>query len=144
MISEDYLIINKSVLPDYFELTLKVKDLLNSSSINVTEACKMVGISRATYYKYKDYVFHPSKNYGDKIVFGVNAINDMGILAQILSIIAAHRGNVLSIHQEVPTTDSASIIITLETIELNISVDELLEEIGKMSKVTKTFLISLE
>ncbi|MCF0116236.1 MAG: hypothetical protein HUJ56_12875, partial [Erysipelotrichaceae bacterium] len=56
--SSDYLIIHKSVLPDYFLKVIEVKKALEERKYaNISDAVKAVGISRSTYYKYKDYVF---------------------------------------------------------------------------------------
>ena len=56
-----YLIVDKSILPDYFEKVIEVRNLLRDGKFqNVSEAVKEVGISRSTYYKYKDFIFSPS------------------------------------------------------------------------------------
>ena len=55
-----YLIVDKSILPDYFEKVIEVRNLLRDGKFqNVSEAVKEVGISRSTYYKYKDFIFLP-------------------------------------------------------------------------------------
>ena len=47
---ENYLIVHKSVLPDYFEKVLEAKRLLESGKVReVSEAVRRVGISRSTY-----------------------------------------------------------------------------------------------
>ena len=58
---EKYLIINKKVLPDYFEKVVDAKNLVEHG-FDVSSAVKKVGISRSTYYKYKDYVFTPNED----------------------------------------------------------------------------------
>ena len=58
----DYLIVHEKVLPDYFEKVVAARELLRRGKIReVSEAARTVGISRSTYYKYKDYVFMPSE-----------------------------------------------------------------------------------
>ena len=53
-----YLLVDKSILPDYYEKVIEARTLISSGkAADVSEAVKMVGISRSTYYKYKDYVF---------------------------------------------------------------------------------------
>ena len=49
-------IIDVSVLPQSILLTLEVKEKLKNERISVKEACKSVGIPKATYYKFKDSV----------------------------------------------------------------------------------------
>ena len=53
-----YLYVDSSVLPDYFLKVLDAKKLIESGSIkSVTRAAEVNGISRSTYYKYRDFVF---------------------------------------------------------------------------------------
>ena len=64
---DNYLIIHKSVLPDYFEKVLEARRMLESGKVReVSEAVRRVGISRSTYYKYKDYVFEPAETTGGR------------------------------------------------------------------------------
>ena len=54
---KDYLIVEKSALPDYFLKVVEARRLLESGACQqVSGACEQVGISRSTYYKYKDKV----------------------------------------------------------------------------------------
>ena len=53
-----YLLVDKSILPDYYEKVIEARAILASGKVkDVSEAVKTVGISRSTYYKYKDYIF---------------------------------------------------------------------------------------
>ena len=50
-----YLLVDKAILPAYYEKVIEAKALLSSGRVkDVSEAVKEVGISRSTYYKYKD------------------------------------------------------------------------------------------
>ena len=63
---ENYLIVHKSILPDYYEKVLQARKLMDSGKVReVSQAVKQVGISRSTYYKYKDYIFEPSDAAGN-------------------------------------------------------------------------------
>ena len=56
--NSNYILVDKRVLPEVFEKVLKAKRLLKDGKVKeITEAAKIVGISRSVYYKYKDYVF---------------------------------------------------------------------------------------
>ena len=58
MINSKYLLVDKAILPGYYEKVIEARSLLASGKAkDVSEAAKMVGISRSTFYKYKDYVF---------------------------------------------------------------------------------------
>ena len=44
-----YLIVDKSIVPEYFEKVIEARDLIkNGKCNNVSEAVKIVGISRST------------------------------------------------------------------------------------------------
>lgn len=58
--SDTFYIINKKVLPNCFEKVIKIKKMVNEGA-KIIDACKVVDLSRATYYKYKDYVSEYSK-----------------------------------------------------------------------------------
>ena len=57
MKSNEYYIVHKSILPTYFDQVIKTREQINNKKISVSDACKANGISRSTYYKYKDYIF---------------------------------------------------------------------------------------
>ena len=60
---EKYYIVDSSILPESFDKVIQARELLETGkSSNVSEAVKVVGISRGTYYKYKDLVFLPDDN----------------------------------------------------------------------------------
>ena len=49
----NYLVVDKKVLPDVYEKVLEDKNLLKEEKIKeITEAKKLVGISRSVYYNY--------------------------------------------------------------------------------------------
>ena len=51
--NSEYLIVSKTIVPDYYEKVIQVRELLRSGKVKeVSEAVKIIGISRSTYYKY--------------------------------------------------------------------------------------------
>ena len=58
-----YYVVSGDILPDVLEQVMQARILLQSGKAKrISEAVKMVGISRGTYYKYKDAVFHLMQN----------------------------------------------------------------------------------
>ena len=54
----NYLIVDKRILPDYYEKVLAAQEMLRTGAVKeVSEAARQAGISRSTYYKYKDYLY---------------------------------------------------------------------------------------
>ena len=44
MKSNEYLIVHKSILPDYYELVIKARELINDKKYSVSDACKELNI----------------------------------------------------------------------------------------------------
>ncbi len=83
----NYLIVSKDILPDYYEKVVEARNLINEGSVKgVSEAVKIVGISRSTYYKYKDYIFTPQENaLGRKAVISLLLSHEKGILSEVIN-----------------------------------------------------------
>ena len=63
MADKKYLIIDTEILPEVYEKVLEVKELLRTGRAKgITEAVQMIGISRSTFYKYKDFIFSSSES----------------------------------------------------------------------------------
>ena len=141
--SDDYYVIHKKVLPDYFEKVIQIKKLTNKD-INISEACKQVGLSRSTYYKYKDYVNRPSNKVGKRMILSLKLLDEPGSLSNILNEIAKCKANVLAINQEVPIHNIAFVTITVAILNNDITVQELTGEIKKINNVIDVNLLAVE
>ena len=96
--ADDYYVIHKKVLPDYFEKVIEIKEII-SLGVNISDACKKVGLSRSTFYKYKDYVNKPSMKVGKRIILSLKLVDEPGALSNILNEVALNNANVLAINQ---------------------------------------------
>ena len=45
---EEFLIIDKSILPEHFGMIIEIKELINNG-YKISDACKKVGLSRSTF-----------------------------------------------------------------------------------------------
>ena len=142
----DYLIVHKKVLPDYFEKVVEARELLRRGTIReVSEAARTVGISRSTYYKYKDYVFMPSEgNACKKAVISLILSHEKGILSRVLNMLSALGANILTIMQNPPIGDRASVIISIDITGLETSVNGVLETLLTAEGVEKAGLLDIE
>ena len=69
----------------------------------VQEATDRVGISRSSFYKYKDDVFPFHDNAkGKTITFMIQMDDEPGLLSDVLHIVADYQANILTIHQSIP------------------------------------------
>lgn len=135
MKNNEYFIVHKSILPDYFDLVIEAREMINNKKVSVSDACKSLNISRSTYYKYKDLIFKPVKGKGDKVFFEIKTNDEKGILSSILQVISDSNGNIISINQDSPISGNASITIAIDASELILTITELKEKIEKINGI---------
>ena len=143
---KEFLIVSKEILPDYYDKVIEVRNLLNEGKVKgVSEAVKMVGISRSTYYKYKDFVFTPSENsMGRKALISVMLAHKKGALSEVLNYISSVNGNILTINQNIPINDVASVIISMDISETTITIEEIIVALKKFDFVKSAKLVAME
>ncbi len=145
-INNKFLVIDKQILPDIFEKVLKAKELLRSGEVSeITEAVKQVGISRSTFYKYKNHVFTlDERSTGKKITLAFLLSHTQGILSNVLQTISQNGGNVLTINQDIPINDVANVNITFDMNHLTISIEEVIEKIREINGVERLVVVTME
>ena len=143
---ENYLIIHKSILPEYYEKVLEARNLIESGQIrDVSAAVRKVGISRSTYYKYKDYILQPSElNTGRRAVLSVMLSHETGVLSSLLMKISDTGSSVLTITQSLPIHGVASVTISLDISHMNCRVEDLLTMLSETPGAQKTKLLAIE
>ena len=141
-----YLIVDKAILPDYFEKVIEARTLLRDGKFqNVSEAVKEVGISRSTYYKYKDFVFSPSdSNIGRKALISIMLEDKKGALSEILNFLYSVECNIITINQNIPITEVASIIISMDISDTKTPIEEILVNLKTVKYVVSSKLVALE
>lgn len=141
-----YLIVNKKILPEVYEKVIEARNLIHDGTVKgISEAVKEVGISRSTYYKYKDYVFSPSEDsMGRKAVIALMLKHEKGVLSEVLNILSNAKANVLTINQSIPINGKASLNISLDVSDIDSSIEELMSELDKLEGVNYTKLLSIE
>lgn len=143
---DNYLIVHKNILPDYYEKVLEARRLLDSGKVKeVSQAAKMAGISRSTYYKYKDYIFEPSDMAeGRKAVLSFMLEHEAGVLSELLARISAAGANVLTITQSLPIHNMASVTVSVDISSMPGPLSALLSDIESSAGVEKARLIAVE
>lgn len=143
---DDYLIVHKSILPDYYEKVLRTNKLLDSGEAkDVSQAVKLSGISRSTYYKYKDYILEPSDlSEGRLAVISVMLSHEPGILSSLLTKISDVGGSVVTITQSMPIHERAQVTLTLDISAIPGTLEELMTDISRTPGVEKPKLLAVE
>lgn len=142
----DYLIVHKKILPVYYEKVLQARNLLESGAErDVSAAVRAVGISRSTYYKYKDYIYSPDGGeMGRKAVISMLLSHEIGVLSTALNRLSSMGVNVLTITQSLPIRDVASVVMTLDVTQLSVNIDDTLRELGAIPGVENVALVAIE
>ena len=146
MMNNKYLLVDKDIIPSYYEKVIEARTLLASGKIkDVSEAARVVGISRSTYYKYKDYVFNTNTDTdGKKAIISFTLAHKTGILGEVLRKLSEYDANILTITQNLPINSKAHVVATLDVSGLKTEIDTLIKEINSIDKVTGTKLIAIE
>ena len=125
-----YFVLKKKAVPEVLLKVVEAKRLLDSGkAASVQEAAENVGISRSSFYTYKDDIFPFHDNAKGKTITMVIQLDDEpGLLSVVLRIVADYHANILTIHQSIPVNGIAS---------LTLSVD-VLNETGDISQMVDT------
>ena len=142
----EYLIVEKSALPDYFIRVVEARRLLESGACaQVIDAVHAVGISRSTYYKYKDKVLEPSQlTVGRKASLMLQLNHRAGMLSRVLSTVSECNANRLTITQSLPIHGKASITLSIDRSQRSRSVDDRVAELNAIDGVDQVRLLALE
>ncbi len=141
-----YLIVNKKILPDVYEKVIEARNMINENKVKgISEAVKKVGISRSTYYKYKDFVFAPSEDsVGRMAIFGIMLSHKKGILSAVLNSISDHNANILTLNQNIPVNGQANVTLSLDISGIDTSLEEMIDFLKSIEGVMSVKLISIE
>lgn len=125
-----YFVLKQKAVPEVLLKVVEAKRLIDSGkAVSVQDATEIVGISRSSFYKYKDDIFPFHDNAKGKTITMVIQLDDEpGLLSVVLRIVADYHANILTIHQSIPVNGVAS---------LTLSVD-VLNDTGDLSQMVET------
>ena len=141
-----YLIVDKALLPSYCEKVALANELLDEGkAADVSEAVRMVGISRSTFYKYRDMVRDISTvSMGRHAIISMMMRHSVGTLSAVLSIISRFGYSVWTITQNPPVDSRANVVITLELGEDAASLESMLKEITEAPGLSRVQLLGMD
>ena len=111
-----FFVLKEKAVPEVLLKVVEAKRLLDSGKMtSVQDATEGGGISRSSFYKYKDDIFPFHENAKGKTVTMVIQLDDEpGILSLVLKTIADFHANVLTIHQSIPVNGIASLSLSID------------------------------
>ena len=131
----EFYIVRARAVPEVLRGVAKAHQLLASGKARtVNEAAELSGISRSSYYKFKDDIeeFHDSVS-GMNITLSCEISDETGILASLLGIISGCNANILTIHQSIPISGVADLSISLQ---IRDNTDDISQMIGKIETLS--------
>lgn len=127
----NYYVIKKKAVPEVLLKVVEVKRLLAAERfMTIQEATEKIGLSRSSFYKYKDdiFPFHENEK-GQTITLAIQMDDIPGLLAEILQEIAEYKVNILTIHQSIPLNRVATLTISVEILSTTGNISDMINEI---------------
>lgn len=126
-----YYVLKEKAVPDVLLRVVEAKRLLDSGKTDsVQDATEQVGISRSSFYKYKDdiFPFHETAK-GKTITMVIQLDDEPGLLSIVLKTVAEFHANILTIHQSIPVNGVATLTLSVEVKSNTGNVSRMVEEI---------------
>ena len=136
-----YFVVKQKAIPE-----VEAKRLLESEKVlTIQEAVDAVGISRSSFYKYKDdiFPFHDNSQ-GTTITLTFQMDDEPGILSDVLKIIAEYRANILTIHQSIPINGIASLTLSIQVLQTTGDISRMIEQLEGQTSVHHVKILAKE
>ena len=141
-----YYVVREKAVPEVLLKVVEAKRILDSErATTVQEATEQVGISRSSFYKYKDdiFPFHDQAK-GRTVTFILQMDDKPGILSDILRTVAEFRGNILTIHQSIPINGIASLTLSIQVLQTTGDISRMIEQLEGQTSVHHVKILAKE
>ena len=141
-----YFVVKQKAIPEVLLKVVEAKRLLESEKVlTIQEAVDAVGISRSSFYKYKDdiFPFHDNSQ-GTTITLTFQMDDEPGILSDVLKIIAENRANILTIHQSIPINGIASLTLSIQVLQTTGDISRMIEQLEGQPSVHHVKILAKE
>ncbi len=141
-----YFVVKQKAIPEVLLKVVEAKRLLESEKVlTIQEAVDAVGISRSSFYKYKDdiFPFHDNSQ-GTIITLTFQMDDEPGILSDVLKIIAEYRANILTIHQSIPINGIASLTLSIQVLQTTGDISRMIEQLEGQTSVHHVKILAKE
>lgn len=141
-----YFVVRQKAVPEVLLKVVEAKRLLESEKVmTIQEAVDRVGISRSSFYKYKDdiFQFHDSAQ-GTTLTLTFQMDDEPGLLSDVLKIIADFGANILTIHQSIPIGGIASLSLSVQVLPTTGDISQMLDAMEKQKGVHYVKIIAKE
>ena len=141
-----YYVVRKKAVPEVLLKVVEAKRLVESEKVSsIQEAVDAVGISRSSFYKYKDDIFESHENAKGTTVTLLFQMEDKpGILSDVLKLVAQYGANILTIHQSIPINGMASLSLSIQILNNTGSVSDIISKLENEQGVHSVKMVAKE
>ena len=141
-----YYVVKDKAVPEVLIKVVEAKRLLTADKImTVTEATDKCGISRSSFYKYKDDIFpFDDSSKGRNITLSIQISDEPGLLSELLAVVAKYHANILTIHQTIPVSGVATISLSIEILKDTGDLSKMVDEIGSLEGIFDIKILARE
>lgn len=141
-----YFVVRRKAIPEVLLKVVEAKRLLESEKVlTIQEAVDAVGISRSSFYKYKDDIFQFHDNsQGTTFTLTFQMDDEPGLLSDVLKIIAEYHANILTIHQSIPINGIASLSLSIQVLQTTGDVSRMIERMEDQKGVHHVKILAKE
>ncbi len=132
-----FFVLKERAVPDVLLRVVEAKRLLDSGkTASVQEAAEKMGISRSSFYKYKDdiFPFHETAK-GKTITMVIQLDDEPGLLSVVLKAVAEVHANILTIHQSIPINGIASLTLSIDVLPQTGDIEEMVAHIEEQDGI---------
>ena len=139
-------LVSERALPEVLLQVVEAKKLLETKKVmTVGEAAEAVGISRSSFYKYKDdinYFYEDAR--GKTISFLLEMEDRQGLLSEVLKEVARYGVNILTIHQSLPVNGLASLSLSLQILDGLTDVTDMVASVEAIDGIRRMKILARE
>ena len=141
-----YFVVKQKAIPEVLLKVVEAKRLLDSEkALTIQDAVDAVGISRSSFYKYKDDIFQFHDNsQGTTFTMTFQMDDEPGLLSDVLKLIAEYHANILTIHQSIPINGIASLSLSIQILQNTSDVSGMIEEMENKKGVHHVKIVAKE
>ena len=141
-----YYVVTGKAVPEVLLKVVEAQKLLDAEKVlTVQEATDQVGISRSSFYKYKDDIFPFHENAkGRTITMMMQMDDEPGALSEVLGKVAEYNANILTIHQSVPINGIASLTMSIEVLPTTKDLSEMMEQMESQKEIHYVKILARE
>ena len=138
-----YVLVNSEILPEVYRKVLLAKSYIaGGDAANVSEAIKKANLSRSAYYKYKDAIYEYNQADNSEVVtLSAALLDNPGVLSNVMSALYHMGANILSINQNIPVNNVATVSMSVRIVDLKVSIDDLIDKVKLLNGVKSIELI---